>query len=523
MNMFLLGVVVVVAVCTTNLLSISTITTTTTTTKKASAAPPSFSYYQVSAFTTTTPTYHTRYDSQDHSFHKHHHHQQQQTIQKSKRSFSSLPIISLPPPTTRIIQRNRRTIATATTTSRFMILNHENLFVTEQQRSVSTQRTLTKQTNNKNRITTTSTILFRSKQQQYNNIYPNNRDRSSFISSFLSSVSTSNNEESDDEEPIVDAEFVRNDNRNNNNVTTTTTILMVRNYVHRNILLAIHKFRSRPGTYLLIPCIAALVGWFTNWLAVQMIFYPINYWGFNWYRKPLLPLGFIGWQGIVPCKTIPMSQAIVDMVTTQLLSVSEAFYRLDPNYVATILSPEIPKIAQTILKESTTATISSSSSSRFLLWFGNKISNTRFFVTIVHSFLQQFTVVMQQNAQAIFSIDTCVIRQMILDRSKLGELFQTVATKELQFLTNSGLWFGFILGLIQMFIALFWNNPWSLSMYVSILQKRKQLKRKLCVRVCICSFFERGFFFFGEKPKEKNRLLDSRHHQNENKIGVMLL
>lgn len=30
-------------------------------------------------------------------------------------------------------------------------------------------------------------------------------------------------------------------------------------------------------------------------------------------------------------------------------------------------------------------------------------------------------------------------------------------------MTNSGLWFGFLLGLIQMGVALFWDNPWSLS------------------------------------------------------------
>jgi hypothetical protein len=30
-------------------------------------------------------------------------------------------------------------------------------------------------------------------------------------------------------------------------------------------------------------------------------------------------------------------------------------------------------------------------------------------------------------------------------------------------LTNSGLWFGFLLGLIQMAVALLWENPWSLS------------------------------------------------------------
>jgi hypothetical protein len=40
---------------------------------------------------------------------------------------------------------------------------------------------------------------------------------------------------------------------------------------------AVAKFKARPGTYLLIPCVAAVVGWFTNWLAVQMIFYPVYF------------------------------------------------------------------------------------------------------------------------------------------------------------------------------------------------------------------------------------------------------
>jgi hypothetical protein len=59
---------------------------------------------------------------------------------------------------------------------------------------------------------------------------------------------------------------------------------------------AIQKFKSRPSAYLLIPVIAAFVGWFTNYLAVQMIFYPIEFRGIPIWRKNELPLGLIGWQ-----------------------------------------------------------------------------------------------------------------------------------------------------------------------------------------------------------------------------------
>lgn len=34
---------------------------------------------------------------------------------------------------------------------------------------------------------------------------------------------------------------------------------------------AINRFKSRPGTYLIIPLIAAFVGWITNWMAVRFL------------------------------------------------------------------------------------------------------------------------------------------------------------------------------------------------------------------------------------------------------------
>jgi len=60
--------------------------------------------------------------------------------------------------------------------------------------------------------------------------------------------------------------------------------------------MAVKKFKNRPGTYMLIPLVAAVVGWFTNWLAVQMLFYPIQYRGLPLLRWPEQPLGLIGWQ-----------------------------------------------------------------------------------------------------------------------------------------------------------------------------------------------------------------------------------
>ncbi|GKY97683.1 hypothetical protein MPSEU_000726500 [Mayamaea pseudoterrestris] len=219
---------------------------------------------------------------------------------------------------------------------------------------------------------------------------------------------------------------------------------------------AVNKFKARPGTYLLIPCIAALVGWFTNWLAVQMIFYPIQFRGIPLYIKPETPLGLIGWQGIVPCKTRPMTIAMVNMVSTHLLTVKEAFSRLDPNKVAELLAPEVPTLVQDMVNDILP-----------MRWLKILPGLDNLKQAIVrHStkgFIKDLTIGMQQNIDSVFNLQNCVVNQMVKDRSMLGQLFTNCGKAELEFLTNSGLWFGFALGIIQMGVALFWENPWTLS------------------------------------------------------------
>jgi len=220
------------------------------------------------------------------------------------------------------------------------------------------------------------------------------------------------------------------------------------------------KFKARPGTYMIIPVIAAIVGWFTNYLAVQMIFYPIQFGGIPLYRRPEVPLGFLGWQGIVPCKTKAMSLAIVDMVTSQLLTVHDAFARLNPKEVAELLSTRVGLLGNDIIQEMYPKSIGTWPVS---LWNRLQNKHSSLLQKVSKGFLTKMVADMQRNIDSIFSLENCVVEQMVQDRAKLGELFQKVGQKELDFLTNSGLWFGFILGLIQMAVALVWENPWSLS------------------------------------------------------------
>jgi len=113
---------------------------------------------------------------------------------------------------------------------------------------------------------------------------------------------------------------------------------------------AAKKFKSNPRLYVAIPLTAAFVGWLTNWLAVQMIFYPIHFRGIPLIVREGSPLGLLGWQGIVPAKSKKMSEAMVDMVTEQLLDVREVFGRLDAMEVAVRLKDGVAEVSEGIVR-----------------------------------------------------------------------------------------------------------------------------------------------------------------------------
>ena len=82
--------------------------------------------------------------------------------------------------------------------------------------------------------------------------------------------------------------------------------------------------RARPDFwgFVCIPFVAAIVTWAHVWMALQMVFYPLEFVGFC---KP-----WFGWQGIVPSKARKMSGIVVDQVINKLGSVSDFLRLMEP-------------------------------------------------------------------------------------------------------------------------------------------------------------------------------------------------
>jgi len=232
---------------------------------------------------------------------------------------------------------------------------------------------------------------------------------------------------------------------------------------------ALNKFNSNRRAALLIPLVAALVGWITNWLAVQMIFYPIGYWGVpikRWvisslYNCEILqPLGILGWQGIVPAKAAQMAYSMVEMVTSQLIDVGEVFSRLDPGAIAKLLRPEMPQLGLEAGRDMLPSLYTGLAESRVPGLPGFMKS---FATGLQDDYVKGLVEALKHNIDYCVDLKELVVTNMCDDRNVIVRLFQKCGSEELKFLVESGLYFGFLLGIIQMFIWLFVDSPWTLT------------------------------------------------------------
>ena len=204
------------------------------------------------------------------------------------------------------------------------------------------------------------------------------------------------------------------------------------------------EITKRPIEYATIPIVAAFVGISTNWMGVKMLFYPIDYVGTTelYPRPPHAPYGYFGWQGVVPTKTEPMAQRLVDIITKRLLSIDEAFHRLDPQVTSQLL---VPIVEETIRTDCGT------------YWSILLHPVLPYILTYVLTNLQK-----DKAIEHILDIDTLVLNAFVRDKVILVDLFQKVGRVELKFLVESGFGFGLLLGIGQMMVWAVAPQSWTL-------------------------------------------------------------
>jgi uncharacterized membrane protein YheB (UPF0754 family) len=205
--------------------------------------------------------------------------------------------------------------------------------------------------------------------------------------------------------------------------------------------------------YLSIPVIAALIGWSTNWLAIKMTFYPLEFIG----KPPLL-----GWQGIIPSKARKMAAISVDATISKIGTVQEIFQQIDPKVLATHIvhsvDPRIEEyVDEVMLREYPTFWENLPASARKMVYDRVRKSTPQLVDNLVED--------ISANVEDLLDIKTMVIERLATDKQLLNRIFLECGEVEFRFIVNSGLYFGFLFGLVQMTVWYFYQGWWVLPFF----------------------------------------------------------
>jgi len=202
---------------------------------------------------------------------------------------------------------------------------------------------------------------------------------------------------------------------------------------------------------LLIPFISAIVGWLTNYLAVKMMFYPIQFIGI---KAP-----YLGWQGLIPQKRREMAEISVDLVLGKLLSVEELASRLDPKEVSKAIERRLNQVLKRVINEVM-------EESAPTIWAALPVQGKDLVYARVASDIPNVVEKMvsdfQHNVVEILDIKELVVEYLIDHPALINEIFLTAGNKEFPFIIRSGFYFGFLLGLPTMVCWYFFQAWWIL-------------------------------------------------------------
>jgi uncharacterized membrane protein YheB (UPF0754 family) len=192
-----------------------------------------------------------------------------------------------------------------------------------------------------------------------------------------------------------------------------------------------------------LPFIAALVGWFTNYIAVKMLFYPKN---------PVNVLGLFKIQGIFPKNQHQVAEKIGKMVADELLSSEDLKEKL--NNPENILS--IKEMVQAKIDFYLNVTFPKHYPITAAL-LGEK-RKTKFKDQVMLEVNESVPAVIDsymENIEERFNVEQIIKDKVAqLPSEKLETLIMNLLKKEFKFIEYIGAVIGFIIGWIQVIIVL---------------------------------------------------------------------
>ncbi|CAI5737126.1 unnamed protein product [Hyaloperonospora brassicae] len=202
-----------------------------------------------------------------------------------------------------------------------------------------------------------------------------------------------------------------------------------------------------------IPIVSVVFTYLHIWIALWMTFYPLEYTGCL--QIPKTNAG-LGWQGIVPHKGEKMARQAVQIMTRDLLNVSEIFARIKPAQVVRELEPIMFNMIHTVVEDMALKYSPD-------LWAVLPVRVKEEIVEKVKeespAHIEALMDEIRNNIEEVFDLEDMVVTNMCKDKQILVNMFVMCGYSELTFIRNSGAYMGGIFGLMQMGVWFVYSDP----------------------------------------------------------------
>ncbi|WP_340685398.1 DUF445 family protein [Amycolatopsis coloradensis] len=205
--------------------------------------------------------------------------------------------------------------------------------------------------------------------------------------------------------------------------------------------------------YVSMPFIAALIGYVTKRVAIEMMFKPVEFVGV----KP-----FLGWQGVLPANAERMAATATEILTTNLVDPKEIFARLDPAQVAKEIEQPLLRIVEDVTRE-----VMEQYQPR--LW--EVLPNTAqqlLLKRVQAEAPRAITKIMgeiAENIEDVLDLKHMVVTNLVRDKALLNRLIRDISRPEMRFIARSGIVFGFSLGCVQLLVWALTKSPIVLPLF----------------------------------------------------------
>jgi uncharacterized membrane protein YheB (UPF0754 family) len=212
-------------------------------------------------------------------------------------------------------------------------------------------------------------------------------------------------------------------------------------------------FGTHWQVYVTMPFIAALIGYVTKRVAIEMMFRPLEFTGI----RP-----FLGWQGVLPANAERMAATATEMLTTNLVDPREIFSRLDPAQVAKEIEQPLLRVVEDVTRE-----VMETYQPR--LWEVLPNSAQQLLLKRVQAEAPKaITKIMREiagNIEDVLDLKHMVVTNLVRDKALLNRLIRDISRPEMRFIARSGIWFGFALGCVQLAVWTLTRSPIVLPLF----------------------------------------------------------